>query len=139
MIKYILKINNEKVEETDYIENKEFKYTPKCSGVYTIEVLAKNKESEEVYDSKKEVKFYVREALPITNTKIKTSRTDIKCNETVTFSVDSEGGNAVLYQFYIMNKGEWKLVQDYSRKKYYTFMPFNEGEYEVLVLSKVVF
>ncbi len=78
-------------------------------------------------DSKKEVKFYVREALPITNTKIKTSRTDIKCNETVTFSVDSEGGNAVLYQFYIMNKGEWKLVQDYSRKKYYTFMPLMKG------------
>ncbi|MCC5423486.1 triple tyrosine motif-containing protein [Clostridium botulinum] len=139
LIKYILRINNEKVEETDYIENKDFKYIPKCSGAYTIEVLAKNKESEEIYDSKKEVKFYVREALPITNTKIKTSRTDIKCNETVTFSVDSEGGNAVLYQFYIMNKGEWKLVQDYSRKKYYTFMPFNEGEYEVLVLSKSSF
>ncbi|MCS4466850.1 hypothetical protein JTS99_12615 [Clostridium botulinum] len=50
-------MNNEKVEETDYIENKDFKYIPKCSGAYTIEVLAKNKESEEIYDSKKKLNF----------------------------------------------------------------------------------
>ncbi len=35
-----------------------------------------------------------------------------------------------------MNKNQWVLAQDYSKKSFYTFVPFIEGEYRVLVLSK---
>lgn len=136
LIRYDLTINNQKVEGTDYIKGTDFRYIPKCSGFYKIEIFCKNKQSKKMFDSKKEIKVFVREAMPITNTKIKTNKIDVKCNETMTFSVDSKGGNAVLYEFYLMNNGEWKLMQEYSRKKYYTFMPFVTGEYEILALSK---
>ena len=36
----------------------------------------------------------------------------------------------------IMINGEWILAQGYSRKNYYTFIPFKAGEYRVLVLDK---
>ena len=35
-----------------------------------------------------------------------------------------------------MEKGDWNLVQNYSKKNYYTFIPFDKDEYKVLVLSK---
>ena len=40
------------------------------------------------------------------------------------------------YEFYIMINGEWTLAQGYSRKNYYTFVPFKNGSYRVLVLDK---
>ena len=36
----------------------------------------------------------------------------------------------------IMINGEWVLSQSYSRKSYYTFVPFKNGSYRVLVLAK---
>ena len=36
----------------------------------------------------------------------------------------------------IMINGEWTLAQGYSRKNYYTFVPFKSGNYRVLVLDK---
>ena len=35
-----------------------------------------------------------------------------------------------------MEKGNWVRVQNYSRKNYYTFLPFTSGNYRILVLSK---
>ena len=35
-----------------------------------------------------------------------------------------------------MINGEWVLSQSYSRKSYYTFVPFKNGSYRVLVLAK---
>ena len=35
-----------------------------------------------------------------------------------------------------MEKGNWVRVQAYSRKNYYTFFPFSQGDYKILVLSK---
>ena len=35
-----------------------------------------------------------------------------------------------------MINGEWTLAQGYSRKNYYTFVPFKSGNYRVLVLDK---
>ena len=35
-----------------------------------------------------------------------------------------------------MEKGNWVRVQSYSRKNYYTFVPFSTGIYRILVLSK---
>ena len=48
----------------------------------------------------------------------------------------SKGGKDVCYEFYIMINGDWVLAQSYSRKNYYTFLPFKEGKYRVLALSK---
>ncbi|MEG1287535.1 triple tyrosine motif-containing protein [Clostridium sp.] len=135
-LKYITKINGHEVENTEYINARKLQIKPKCPGKYTFEVYAKNIKCEDDYDNKKEVSIYVHEAIPINSTKIEMLKEDIKVNEEVTFQVSSLGGKEVCYEFYIMEKNQWVRVQQYSRKNYYTFLPFSPGEYRVLVLSK---
>ncbi len=136
LLRYVLSINGQKVEETDFVRDKKYEFTPKCSGLYALEIYAKNEESEKDFDVKKEIKLKVNDALPITNTKIYCDKSRFLVNESATFTVTSKGGKDVLYQFYTMNKGEWTLIQDYSKKDYYTFIPFSKGTYRVLALSR---
>lgn len=136
LMKYQLKINNHKVEETDFVNEKGYVFTPKCSGDYTIEIFAKNIESDKLFDCKKEVRIEIHETLPVTNTKITCDKVKFICNEPINFTVRSEGGKDIVYEFFLMEKGEWNLVQNYSKKNYYTFIPFSKDEYKILVLAK---
>lgn len=136
VLKYVTKINGHEVEDTDFTEKKRFKITPKLAGKYTFIIYAKNILCKEDYDIKKEVSIYVKDALPVTNTKIEFSEIKNLVNEEITFEVSSEGGKDVCYEFYIMEKGTWTRVQEYSKKNYYTFLPFSRGNYRILVLSK---
>jgi hypothetical protein len=136
LLRYVLNINGHKVEETDFIKDKKYKFTPKCSGVYILDIYARNEDSDKEFDSKKEIKLVVHDAVQITNTKIQCDKTKPMVNETVTFTVNCEGGKEVVYQFYLMEKGDWILVQNYSRKNYYSFIPFAQGVYRVLALCK---
>ncbi|MGG7178817.1 triple tyrosine motif-containing protein [Clostridium paraputrificum] len=136
LMRYVTKINGHLVEDTGFIQNKKIKIKPKCSGKYTFEVYAKNIKCEDEFDSKKEISLYVSEATPVTNVKISLDKDLVKVNEEVTFKATSDGGKEVCYEFYIMEKGNWIKAQSYSRKDYYTFIPFLKGEYRVMVLSK---
>lgn len=136
MIKYILKINERKVEETEYVYEKGYIFTPKRSGLYTVEIFAKNKDSNKPFDYKKDVKIEIYDAFPVTNTKITCNKVKYLRNESINFTVHSEGGKDVVYEFYVMEKGEWNLVQNYSKKNYYTFIPFCKDRYKVLVLAR---
>jgi hypothetical protein len=136
LLKYILKINNNVIEETGFVESKKYEFIPKCSGVYSVAVLAKNVISDALYDSESEIMVKVDEAHPIRNTKIENDNEEIKLGEPVTFSVSFEGGKGVLAEFYIMGEGEWQLVQSSSKKYYYTFIPYNNGVYKILALTK---
>lgn len=136
LMKYVLKIDGRKVEETDYISSFGYVFSPKCRGFYELEVYAKNKKSNEIYDSKKKVKFRVHDTNPITNTKIRCNKLNVGINKSVMFNVECMGGKDNLYEFYIMEKGEWSKVQEYSKKNYYSFIPFSKGMYKILVLCK---
>jgi len=136
VINYILKIDGHSVEKTGFVGHKNYEIKPKCSGTYLIELLAKNKKSVDEYDSKKEIKIEVHDGLPITDTKILCDRVSFKVNEAIMFGVQSAGGKEVVYEFYLMEKGDWSLVQKFSRKDDYIFMPFSTGTYKLLVLSK---
>lgn len=135
-LKYVTKINGNEIEDTGYVNARKLKINPKCPGKYTFEIFAKNIKCEDGYDHKKELSIYVHEAVPVNSTKIEMLNENIKVNEEVTFQISSLGGKEVCYEFYIMEKGQWARVQEYSRKNYYTFLPFSPGEYRVLVLSK---
>ncbi len=139
MVKYILLINGTKIEETGYVENKKYTFTPNYPGKYSVEVYAKNIESDNEFDSKKDVLVNVQDAIPVTNTKISCDRIKIMVNEPVNFTVDIEGGKEVIYEFYIWDKNDWKIVQSYSRNKNHSFIPFVSGEYRILVLCKSQF
>jgi len=136
LVNYVLKINGHSVEETNFVEHKNYELKPKCSGTYSIELRAKNRFSTNEYDSKKEIKIEVHEALPITDTKILCDKTKFKVNEAITFVTQNQGGKEVVYEFYLMERGDWNLVQKFSRKNDYSFIPFSKGIYRMLVLSK---
>jgi len=118
------------------VQHKNYEIKPKCRGTYLIELLAKNKMSTNEYDSKREIKIQVHETLPITDTKILCGASNFMVNETITFVTQSMGGKEVLYEFYLMENEDWSLVQKFSRKDDYMFMPFTAGIYRMLVLSK---
>lgn len=136
LLRYVTKINGHEVEDTGFINSKHVKIKPKCPGKYTFEIYAKNILCKDEYDVKKEVSFYVNEATPVTNTKIKSDVLEVIAGKEATFEVSSEGGKEVCYEFYMMEKGNWIRVQPYSRKNYYTFLPYRSGDYRMLVLSK---
>jgi len=136
IVNYVLKINGHLVEQTNFVEHKNYELKPKCSGTYVIELRAKNKSSTEPYDCMKEIKIQVHETFPITDTKILCDKTNFRVNEAITFVTQNQGGKDVVYEYYLMEMGEWTLVQRFSKKNDYTFMPFNKGIYRVLVLSK---
>ncbi len=136
LVNYVLRINGHLVEQTDFVEYKNYELKPRCSGTYLIELRAKNKLSANAYDDKKEVKIEVHETLPITNTKISCDKTKFVVNEAITLVVKNQGGKEVVYEFYLMEKGDWNLVQRFSRKNDYTFMPFSKGIYRILALTK---
>jgi hypothetical protein len=135
-IKYILRINGHRVEDTGYVDAKKYSFTPKCSGKYTVELWVKSIFSTKEFDNKRELKIFVREAVQITNAKIQCDKTEFKVNEAVVFSAKCEGGKDVCYEFYLAAQGEWNLVEKYSKKNYYSFIPFDKGRYTVLVLCK---
>lgn len=136
LVKTITKINGCVVEEGDYSKDKIFNIKPRCAGKYTFEIYAKNVKCKKGYDSKKEISIYVSDALPVRDTKIFLDREEVRLNEEVTFKVESKGGRQVCYEFYIMEGGNWVKVQSYSRKNYYTFMPFLKGKYKIMAMAK---
>lgn len=136
LVKYETKINGQSIEQTEFLKNKKLRFVPKISGKYTIEVYAKNLKCKGEYDSKKQISLNISEASPVIETRIIPNKLEGKVNEEFTFDVVSRGGKNVCYEFYLMESGEWRKVQPYSRKHYYSFMPFTEGKYKILVLAK---
>lgn len=136
LVKYNIYIHDNLVEETDYSKGKRYDIKPKCGGKYRIEILAKNVKSNEEYDCKKEINIFIHESMPIKYTKIKCDNDELYVNESINFDIACSGGKDVCYEFYLMEKGEWKKVQNYSKKKFYSFIPFSPGEYKLLALAK---
>lgn len=136
LLRYVTSINGHIVEDTGFIKNKKIKLVPRCRGKYTFEIYAKNIKCEEEFDTKKEISIYVLDSPPITDTKVICENDDIDINREATFRVETHGGKDINYEFYLMEKGNWIKVQEYSKKNYYTFIPFVKGEYRVLALVK---
>lgn len=134
--KYILKINGHVLEETEYEHTIKYIVKPRYAGTYTMEILSRNIKSLKEYDDKKHIKLVINDSLPVTSTVIECDKLEPKLNEAISFEASSEGGKELVYEFYLMEKNEWSLVQKYSRKNFYTFIPFVKGKYKVLTLCK---
>ena len=101
-----------------------------------VEFQSRYHDNREEFDTKKEISIYVLDSPPVTGTKVICENDDIDINREVTFRVETHGGKDINYEFYLMEKGNWIKVQEYSKKNYYTFIPFVKGEYRVLALVK---
>lgn len=138
LVKYIFSVDEHIIDETEFENNITFEYVPTVKGKYKLIAIAKNKDSKLEYDSKKEVKIYVQDSLPVSNTQIicEASEEDLLVNNSIFFVVNAEGGRDIGYEFYLMEQGQWRRVQVYSRKNTYSFIPFKVGDYKLLVLTK---
>lgn len=136
LIKYILRINKHKVEEINYKEVESFDLVPQIKGEYIIEFYAKNKKSDKNFDSKKEIKINVIEAMPITNTKLCCDKIMLRKGDSVAINACCDGGKDVLYEFYTMEDGEWNIAQKYSKLNYFSLVTYREGKYKILALTK---
>ena len=138
LFKYNLFLDGSMIEEVDFKNDSSFEYTPIVKGKYTLKVMAKNKDSNVEYDTKKEVHVYVQDILPVHDTKIicEVSEDSLLVNNSVFFMVENKGGKDVGYEFYLMEQGQWRRVQRYSRKNTYSFIPFKAGNYKLLALTK---
>lgn len=139
LFKYVIKINGHKVEETDFINSNRFTILPECSGLYTVEIFVRNKDSDRTFDAKDEVNILVNQNLPISNTKIICDKKEILCNEVANFTVNCEGGKEILYEFQLKEFNEWNVVQKFSKKSFYSLIPYTKGKYEVLALCKSLY
>lgn len=138
LVKYVLSVDDQVIEETSFENNIVFQYVPTVKGKYTLSVMARNKDSECEYDTKKEAKIYVQDSLPVMDTKIicEAKEEDLVVNNSIFFVVSTKGGRDIGYEFYLMEQGQWRRVQTYSRKNTYSFIPFKAGDYKLLVLTK---
>ena len=109
---------------------------PRCRGEYVLEIMARDKASTQVFDSKKVIKLDVIDAIPVANTKILRDKVNLQVNQGTIFTVKADGGKDLHYEFYLMEQGQWNLVQKYSKMNYYTFMPYKQGTYKLLALVK---
>ncbi|MCQ2969002.1 MAG: triple tyrosine motif-containing protein [Clostridium sp.] len=136
LVRFVTSINGQEVEDTGYVKSKILRLKPRCSGKYNVNIFAKNVKSTKEYDSRESFSVYIQDVMPVSGTKVLISSDEIKVGKDITFEVESQGGKDICYEFYMMNKGNWILIQEYSKKKYYSFIPFVSGRYKILVLSK---
>lgn len=136
LCKYKVFIDGNFVEEVEYDYNKQFVFVPRCAGKYSFHFLVKNEMSTAEYDGLKVVQLFVQEEVNIENIRIVCDKETIVEGDPVTFFAECDGEASPLYEFYMMTKGEWRKVQGYSRKNYYTFIPFKADVYRFLMLCK---
>lgn len=136
LVRYVTKLNGRIIEDSEYRPYKPLTIRPKCAGKYSFEIYSKNILCKSAYDCKKEINIHVLEAMPVSNTILSIDNDKLELNNEVTVVASNEGGKQVVYEFYVNKEGEWHKVQEYSRKNYFTFVPFQEGKYKILVLAK---
>lgn len=136
LTKYKLYIDEVLIEEIRYKESSEFSFLPRCIGTYRFEFYVRKKDSTSKFDEVVDYTLNVDYSKPIEQIELDCDKEFIRCNEDVTFTANTLGGKNVLYEFYILKDDNWELVQKYSKKNFYTMIPFKKGYYKILVLAK---
>ncbi|SHJ99742.1 Y_Y_Y domain-containing protein [Hathewaya proteolytica DSM 3090] len=133
-VRYSLYYDDKVIIEKPYSMDKTYAFTPPYEGTYKMVFYAKKANSNREFIKVKEI--YVSECLPIESIGISCDKTSIICSQEVTFMTTVVGGRKVMYEFYVYNGSEWRCVQEYNEKSYYTLTPKIAGTYKLLVLAK---
>lgn len=136
LCRYKVFIDGNFVEEIEYSFNKKFAFIPRCGGRYEFHFLVKDEMSSAEYDDIRIMELFIQEEVNIENIRLVCDKEIIRQGEPITFFAECDGEAAPLYEFHMMVKGEWKMVQNYSRKNYYTFIPFRYDVYRFLMMCK---
>ena len=114
----------------DYSKVSQFIWSPTIEGNYKIRVEVKDAKSAKTAISSKELSYSVKKSAKIT-----ALTTDKKAPQAVKSQIKitaSAKGSKVLYRFSIFN-GSWKVVQEYSSKNIYNWIPAAAGNYKIKV------
>lgn len=136
LVKFVISKNETKLEETNFEFSKKYEIVPKCEGNYKVQIYAVNKNSSKKFDCCESIDFNVVDAEPVSGLMVKCDREFPVINEAVTLNASCRSGKEIVYQFYIMKDGEWNIVQKYSKKSFYSFIPSEKGIYRALILCK---
>ena len=127
------KLNGKEIIIRNYSEQNNASWNPRTVGMYILGVRAKNENGEII---RKEINYEIKDELSITNFSIDCmSPQEIK--KTINISADSIGGTGkILYKFYIKDKNETKILQDFNENKTVKWVPDTPGNYKIIVEVK---
>ncbi|MCM1990178.1 triple tyrosine motif-containing protein [Oceanirhabdus seepicola] len=134
--KYNVYLNGVHVEQSDYSEHRAYDFKLLNSGRYKFEFFCKNIKSEEEQDYIKNLHINVIGNRPITESYIKCDRENINMLDEITFQGECNIKENIIYEFYLYDNDGWRVLQKYSAKDFFTFIPKQAGEYRILMLVK---
>ncbi len=134
--KYNVYLNGVYVEQCDYSEHRAYDFKLLNSGRYKFEFFCKNIKSEEEQDYIKNIYINVIGRRPITESYIKCDRENINILDEITFQGECNIKSNIIYEFYLYDNDGWRVIQKYSAKDFFTFIPKKAGEYRILMLVK---
>ncbi|WP_461206601.1 triple tyrosine motif-containing protein [Clostridium sp. DL1XJH146] len=134
--KYLIKIDDIKIEESNFTNNSRLHIKPKSSGVYTIYIGKNNVVEEENKPMYGIVKFKVNSLNPVKIKEVVLDKKEVYINDFVTISVEAEGGKYILFEFYMKINEKWEKVQKYSKKNFFTFMPVEKKKYNLFIVAR---
>ncbi|WBW98582.1 triple tyrosine motif-containing protein [Oceanirhabdus sp. W0125-5] len=134
--KYNVYLNGVHVEQCDYSEHKAYDFKLLNSGRYRFEFFCKNIKSNEEQDYIKNINVNVIGSRPITESYIKCDRDNINIFDEITFQGECNIKENIIYEFYLYENDGWRVLQKYSAKDFFTFIPKKAGEYRILMLVK---
>lgn len=135
-IRYKILVDGHFFDESQYELINTISFTPKIIGEYKIIVFAKNARSKEEYDSKKIATFKVENALPVRNATIECLNSTMMVGEKISFYVKAEDNNDALYQFYLYENENWRLVQEFSSNNSFSYIPSVKGSCKLIAICK---
>jgi N-acetylmuramoyl-L-alanine amidase len=130
--------DNEKwVQLNEYSFNSSIEWTPLKEGTHVLSVHVKSPTSSKKYDAYKAISFEVVGALPVNIQSITTSLSSPQnVGNTIGIEVNTEGGNEVLYRYFVYDGTKWILIRDYTNQSTIEWTPTTPGNYKIVVHAK---
>lgn len=126
-------------EDTGFINEDEFIWTPKEVGNYEITLQVKDNSFDGDYEDIKKINFNIEKKgekpLKIVDVIVDKSR-NVLINDSVNIMVKCESEAQVEYAFNIRYAGRTVEKSEYNKSNWIDFKPTKAGEYEVEILAK---
>ncbi|WP_394186930.1 SpoIID/LytB domain-containing protein [Metabacillus halosaccharovorans] len=119
---------------TGYVTNPRYTWTPSKPGNYKFSVHVKDSRSKASYDDYYAFLYDVVSGPVVTE--VKYPATVQLVNQPIEIQTLIKGGTKTLYRYWVLEDGEWRIVQDYSTKDVVTWIPKQPGSYKFSVHVK---
>lgn len=120
----------------DYSTSNQLLWTPSQSESYRISVHVKDKNSKQEYDDYMFMDYQINSSR-VNLVKLITDKTSPQLQNTpIDIMTNATGGTSLLYRFWILEDGNWRIMQDFSQKNNYSWKPTKKGKFRISVHVK---